>query len=640
MVQYAPYGAWRSPVTGDRIVSESIGLAEPMFDGEDVYWLEMRPSEGGRYVLVRQRPDGGITEVSPPGFNVRTRVHEYGGGSFIVREGIAYMVRFEDQRLYRVVPGEEPVPVTPADGKRFADFLFDPDRDRLLCVCEDHDAGGREPRNTLAAISLADGRVTHLAQGDDFYSSPRLSPEGDRLCWLAWNHPNMPWDGTGLWVAALDESGLPVNPEKIAGGPSESVFQPEWSPDGRLFFVSDRTGWWNLHRLQAGEILPVISMAAEFGVPQWVFGMATYGFERAGRIICAFSREGLWRLARIDTETPDLTEIATPFTDIASVRVRFGEALFLGASPTDPRAVVRFRTGSGETEILRTSFDNRIDTGYFSRPEPVEFATAGGETAHAIFYPPRNTDFGALPGQRPPLLVMSHGGPTAAAGSAFNLTIQYWTSRGIAVLDVNYGGSTGYGRPYRQRLAGNWGIVDVDDCVHGARYLVERGDVDGDRLAIRGGSAGGFTTLAALTFREVFAAGASHYGVSDLAALARETHKFESRYLDSLIGPYPERSDLYADRSPIHAVDRLSCPVIFFQGLEDAVVPPEQAETMVAALRRKGIPVAYLPFEGEQHGFRRSETIKRALEAELCFYGRIFGFDPAEEIEPVAIDNL
>ncbi len=640
MVQYAPCGAWRSPITGDLIGSESIGLAEPMFDGENVYWLEMRPSEGGRYVLVRQTPDGGTTDVTPPPFNVRTRVHEYGGGSFLVRDRIAYFVHFGDQRIYRAEPGEDPAPLTPAGGNRFADFRFDPDRNRLLCVCEDHGAGGKEPRNTLAAVSLTDGGVAHLAAGNDFYSTPRLSPDGTRLCWLTWNHPNMPWDGTELWTASLDAAGLPVHPERVAGGPSESIFQPEWSPDGALYFVSDRTGWWNLYRIEGGETVPVLPMDAEFGLPQWVFGMSTYGFDRADRILCTFSRDGVWRLARIDVNTSESTEIATPCTDIAALHVRSGEALFLGASPTNPRAVVRFRTRSEETEILRSSFRNRIDAGYFALPEPVDFPTAGGETAHGIFYPPANRDSGLLPDEKPPLLVMSHGGPTAAASSAFNLGIQFWTSRGIAVLDVNYGGSTGYGRAFRERLRGRWGIVDVDDCVNGARHLAERGDVDPDRLAIRGGSAGGFTTLAALAFRDVFRAGASLFGVSDLEALAKETHKFESRYLDSLVGPYPERRDLYVERSPINAVEGLSCPAIFFQGLEDEVVPPEQAETMVAALRGKGIPVAYLPFEGEQHGFRRSQNIRRALEAELYFYGRIFGFAPADEIEPVAIDNV
>jgi len=640
MVQYAPYGAWRSPVTGDLIVSESIGLADPVFDGEDVYWLEMRPSEGGRYVLVRQTPDGGTADATPPPFNVRTRVHEYGGGSFLVRDRIVYFVHYSDQRIYRIAPGEDPTPLTPADGERYADFRLDPDRNRLLCVREDHGAGGGPPRNTLAAVSLTDGAATHLAEGNDFYSSPRLGPDGTRLCWLTWNHPNMPWDGTELWMAELDGDGFPRAPEKVAGGPSESIFQPEWSPDGALYFVSDRTGWWNLYRFEGGETVPVLPMDAEFGLPQWVFGMSTYGFDRAGRILCAFSRDGVWRLARIDGEASGLTEIAAPYTDVGALHVRSGEALFLGASPTDPRAVVRLRTASGETEILRSAFANRIDAGYFSLPEPIRFPTAGGETAHGIFYPPTNRDFGALPGEKPPLLVMSHGGPTAAASSAFNLGIQFWTSRGIAVLDVNYGGSTGYGREYRERLRGRWGIVDVDDCVNGARCLVERGDADPDRLAIRGGSAGGFTTLAALAFREVFRAGASHFGVSDLEALARETHKFESRYLDSLVGPYPGRRDLYVERSPIHAVDRLSCPTIFFQGLEDEVVPPDQAETMAAALREKGIPVAYLPFEGEQHGFRRSQNIRRALEAELYFYGRIFGFTPADDIEPAAIDNL
>ncbi len=640
MNDIAPFGSWPSPITSDLIASESIGLADPIFDGENIYWLEMRPSEGGRSVLVRRTPDGKTTDMTPPPCNVRTRVHEYGGGSFLIREGAVHFVHFDDQRLYRVLPGAAPEPITSGEGRRFADFLPDAARNRLICVCEDHTGSGREPRNTLAAVSLADGSLTHLVFGNDFYSTPRLDPDGARLCWLTWNHPNMPWDGTELWTAALDARGLPENPEKVAGGPEESIFQPEWSPDGTLFFVSDRSGWWNLHRLADGAPVPVAPMAAEFGMPQWGFGMSTYGFDRDGRILCALQRDGLWNLARIDPDHPEITHLDTPFTDIASVRVGAGEALFIGASATEPRSVVRLRIDSGKTEVLRTSFQNHIHTGHFSRPEPVTFPTTGGDTAHGILYRPKNRDVGGPAGERPPLLVLSHGGPTAAAGGAFNLTIQFWTSRGFAVFDVDYGGSTGYGRKYRDRLRGKWGVVDVDDCVNGARHLVERGEVDGDRIAIRGGSAGGFTTLAALAFRDVFKAGASRYGISDLTALAEETHKFESRYLDTLVGPYPERRDLYEARSPIHAVDRLSCPVIFFQGLEDQVVPPAQAELMVDALKQKGIPVAYLPFAGEQHGFRRSETIQRALEAELYFYGRIFGFAPADDIEPVEIHNL
>ena len=634
----APCGTWKSPVTADLIVAESIGLAGLAADGDDIYWLEMRPSENGRYVLVRRTPDGSTTDLTPPPFNVRSRVHEYGGGSFLVSNGRIWTVHFDDQRIYEIRSDDGAVPLTADDGRRYADFIHDPARDRLIAVHEDA-GGGAEPSNTLVAIALSDGSVTTLFSGTDFVSSPRLSPDGGRLAWLSWNHPNMPWDGTTLWVAGVRPDGTLDDPVNVAGGVAESIFQPEWAPDGTLYFISDRNGWWNIYKDGDGAVTPVLEMAAEFGMPQWGFGMSTYGVGSDGQLMVSYSRDGIRHLGRLDPQTGALDDIRTPFTDIEMVRPCGNGAAFLGAAADRPRSVVRLDAGTGESEVLKVSFSAEIDGGYISIPSPVCFPTDGGETAHGIFYPPANPDFSPPPGELPPLLVFTHGGPTAAATSAFSPTIQFWTSRGIAVLDVNYGGSTGYGRAYRERLRERWGIVDVADCENGARYLASRGDVDADRLAIRGGSAGGFTTLAALVFRDTFRAGASYFGVSDLEALAQETHKFESRYLDGLIGPYPERRDRYLDRSPIHAVDRLSCPIIFFQGTEDRIVPPNQAEAMVAALREKGIPVAYLAFDGEQHGFRRAKNIKRALEAELFFYGRIFGFTPADVIEPVEIEN-
>jgi dipeptidyl aminopeptidase/acylaminoacyl peptidase len=634
----APCGTWKSPVTADLIVAESIGLAGLAADGDDIYWLEMRPSENGRYVLVRRTPDGSTTDLTPPPFNVRSRVHEYGGGSFLVSGGRIWTVHFDDQRIYEIRSDDGAVPLTANDGRRYADFIHDPARDRLIAVHEDA-GGGAEPSNTLVAIALSDGSVTTLFSGTDFVSSPRLSPDGGRLAWLSWNHPNMPWDGTTLWVAGVRPDGTLDDPVNVAGGVAESIFQPEWAPDGTLYFISDRNGWWNIYKDGDGAVTPVLEMAAEFGMPQWGFGMSTYGVGSDGQLMVSYSRDGIRHLGRLDPRTGALDEIRTPFTDIEMVRPCGNGAAFLGAAADRPRSVVRLDAGTGESEVLKVSFSAEIDGGYISIPSPVCFPTDGGETAHGIFYHPKNRDFSPPIGELPPLLVFTHGGPTAAATSAFSPTIQFWTSRGIAVLDVNYGGSTGYGRAYRERLRERWGIVDVADCENGARYLASRGDVDADRLAIRGGSAGGFTTLAALVFRDTFRAGASYFGVSDLEALAQETHKFESRYLDGLIGPYPERRDRYLDRSPIHAVDRLSCPIIFFQGTEDRIVPPNQAEAMVAALREKGIPVAYLAFDGEQHGFRRAKNIKRALEAELFFYGRIFGFTPADVIEPVEIEN-
>jgi dipeptidyl aminopeptidase/acylaminoacyl peptidase len=450
----------------------------------------------------------------------------------------------------------------------------------------------------------------------------------------------MPWDGTELWVGEFMGDGGLGRTERVAGGEHESIFQPEWSPDGLLHFVSDRTGWWNLYRWRDRHIEPLCMMPAEFGRPQWVFGLSTYGFESVGRIICTFTQEGTWRLASLDTSTHRLEPIETPYSEVISLRVAPDRAVFCAGSPTEGLSMIQLDFARRGLEVLRRSSQVAIDSGYLSMPRAVEFPTGHGLMAHGFFYPPQNRDYVAPAGERPPLLVVSHGGPTSATSSTLRLEIQYWTSRGIAVLDVNYGGSTGYGRPYRQRLEGQWGIVDVDDCVNGARYLVERGQVDGNRLAIRGGSAGGYTTLCALTFRGLFRAGASYYGISDLEALARETHKFESRYLDRLIGPYPRRRDLYRERSPIHSTDRLSCPVIFFQGLEDKVVPPNQATLMVEALRAKGVPVAYVPFEGEQHGFRSAQNIKRALDGELYFYSRVFGFALGDPVAPVRIENL
>ena len=635
--QLKPYGCWKSPITSDLIVSETIGLGPVILDDQDIYWVEMRPAEGGRNVIVRRTPDGQTTEIAPP-FNARTRVHEYGGGSIVVADSTVYFSNFADQQLYRMAIADAPQPLTPAADLRYADGTVDRQRGRIICVREDHTGAG-EAVNTLVSISLEGGAAQVLVEGDDFYSSPRLSPDGSQLCWLSWNHPNMPWDGTELWVAEVKEDGSLGSRERVAGDVDESVFQPEWSPDSILYFVSDRSGWWNLYR-HADGVESLYEMPAEFGLPQWVFGMSVYGFESASRIICTYTQQGQWQLARLDPNTRQLEPIETPYTEISSLQVAAGFAVFCAASPAESTAVVQLDLTTGQLTVLRRSSEMAIDAKYLSTPQAIEFPTEHGLTAHAFFYPPQNGDYTAPASEQPPLLVKSHGGPTAAAASRLNLGIQYWTSRGFAVLDVNYGGSTGYGREYRQRLNEQWGVVDVDDCINGAQYLASRSLVDGNRLAIAGGSAGGYTTLCVLTFRDSFKAGASYYGVSDLEALAQETHKFESRYLDRLIGPYPERRDLYRERSPIHFTARLDCPVIFFQGLEDKIVLPNQAEMMFEALKAKGLPVAYIAFEGEQHGFRRSENIKRALDSELYFYSRVFGFELAEAVEPVLIENL
>ncbi|HEY8227579.1 MAG TPA: S9 family peptidase [Pyrinomonadaceae bacterium] len=637
------YGSWRSPITADRIVSGSVGLSQPMFEGEDVYWVELRPTEGGRNVLVRCDSDGVCRDVNPAPFNARNRVHEYGGGDYTVSQGTAYFSNFADQRLYRQRPNQTPEPITPVGDLRYAEPLVDLTRRRLICVREDHSNEAKEPANSLISINTdnADEQPKVLAAGNDFYSSAKLSPDGNQLAWLTWNHPNMPWDGCELWVGDLSETGDVVASRRVAGGKAESIFQPEWSPDGILYFTSDRNGWWNLERLtHDGQIEPVHETKKELGMPQWIFGMSSYAFVTDSQIVCSHVEQGISRLDMLDLKTGEIKEIDCPFTDIQYLHVADGKAIFRGGSPIEVVAIIQLDLQSGKFETLRRSNELDIASRYFSVPRAVEFPTEAGLTAHGFFYPPQNPDCRAPADERPPLIVKSHGGPTSAASTALSLSVQYWTSRGFAVLDVNYGGSSGYGRQYRERLNNKWGIVDVDDCVNGARYLVKKGEVDGNRLIITGGSAGGYTTLCALTFRHTFKAGASHFGVSDAEALARDTHKLESRYLDALLGPYPARKDIYFERSPINFTDRLSCPVIFFQGLEDKVVPPNQAEKMVEALRAKGIPVAYVAFAGEQHGFRQAAHIKRALEGELYFYSRVFRFELAESIEPVEIENL
>ena len=644
----APYGSWKSPITTGLIVSGAVGLGQIALDGDDVYWVEMRPSEGGRMVIVRRTANGETVDVTPRPYSVRTRVHEYGGGAFLAAQGTVFFSNFADQRMYCQDVGAEPRAITPEAPQRYADGVFDAGRGRIICVREDHSGEG-EPVNSIVAVDAEGANPQEvLFAGSDFCAAPRLSPDGNRLAWLSWNHPNMPWDGTALHLADVQSDGRLGKAQIIAGGPStssgwdESVLQPLWSPEGELYFVSDRNGWWNLYCWRGGQIQAVLEMEAEFARPQWVFDPAAYGFLDVGRIACSYVQRGVWNIGVIDSASGALTLVDLPYSEMGrgELRASKNRVVFSAGAPGKPMSVMSLDVATGAVETLQQSHDLEVDSAYLSSPEAVEFETTGGRTAYAFYYPPRNPDFVAPSGERSPLLVKSHGGPTASASTALDLGIQFWTSRGFGVVDVNYGGSTGYGTEYRRRLNGVWGIVDVDDCVNAARFLAARGDADPDRLAIDGGSAGGYTTLAVLTFHDVFKAGTSYYGVSDLEALAKETHKFESRYLDSLVGPYPERRDLYEERSPINHTERLSCPLLLLQGLEDEIVPPNQAEMMFEAVKAKGLPTAYVPFEGEQHGFRRSENIKRALEAELYFYSRIFGFDLADPVEPVEIENL
>ena len=634
-----PYGTWPSPITSNAIVAETVRLASVTLDTGRLGWLEGRPGEGGRNVLVRTDATGRTTDVTPSPFNVRSRVHEYGGGAYAVSGDCVWFSNFEDGRIYVQTGTAAPAPLTPEGPARFADLTVDSGQRRLLAVRETH-MDGSPPVNDLVAISIDDGSARVLASGHDFFAAPAPSPDGRRLAWLAWDQPDMPWDAAALWLADLDPAGVPGAPVRIAGGSGGAAFQPKWSPDGALWCVVDPEGWWNLHRWHDGELRCMHRATSEFGKPLWRLGTTTFGFDGNGCAVCAWRSDGRWRLGRLDANGA-MTGIPSPWTDVDSLVVEGSTAAFIGGAPDRSAAVVSLDLESGETRVHRTSSAVSIDDRLLSRPVALTFPTGDGdEIAHGFYYPPRNPSCRAPAGESPPLLVMSHGGPTGSTSDTLSPATQFWTSRGFAVLDVDYRGSTGYGRRYRERLYGEWGVVDVEDCVAGALHLAETGRADRERLAIRGGSAGGYTTLAALTFHDAFGAGASYYGISDLEVLAADTHKFEARYLDRLVGAWPAEREIYRARSPLHHASRLGCPIIFFQGLDDRVVPPNQAELMVDALDRQGLPVACLMFEGEGHGFRRAGTLRRCLEAELLFYARVFGFEPTDALAPVEIRNL
>ena len=637
-----PYGSWPTELSAERILAGALRLGSPQIDRGWIYWLEGRPAEGGRQAIVRARPGAEPADVSAPDVNVRTLVHEYGGGDFRVRDGRLVHADMNDQRVWLLSlegDGADGPRLIAEGGPWYADFAFSTDG-RWLAAVEERAVAGREPENRIVAFDLeaGEGAPLVLAEGHDFVSTPRFSPGGTRLVYLAWEHPHMPWDGTRLFDLPFAESGPAGAAREVAGGDDESIFQPGFSPDGVLTYVTDRSGWWNLARERDdGGFDSPHPAEAEFGKPQWVFGMSTWAYAGDRTILCSVGQGGFDRVCRLELDTGKLADLGLPYTHAVGLAVEGETACFVAGAPDRATAICRLDLASGDVDEIRASMDVSLPPGSISVPEAIEFETTGGRTAHAFFYPPCNPRFEGPEDEKPPLLVKSHGGPTSATAPVLDLRVQYWTSRGFAVVDVNYGGSTGYGRAYRERLHEAWGVVDVDDCVNAALYLAGAGRVDRDRLAISGGSAGGYTTLCALTFHDVFGAGASHYGIGDLEALARDTHKFESRYLDGLIGPYPECVERYRERSPIHHTERLSCPVAFFQGLEDRVVPPNQAEAMVAALAARGLPHAYVPFEGEQHGFRRAENIRTALEGELYFYGRIFGFETDVAPEGVVV---
>jgi dipeptidyl aminopeptidase/acylaminoacyl peptidase len=640
----APYGSWRSPIDAQKVVAAGVSLSEPAIDGDSVYWLEARPTEAGRAVIVAKTGDNPPVDLLPAPWNSRNRVHEYGGASYAVRNGMVIFSNDADGRLYRVDGiGAEPKPLTPDTGQRalrYASIRFDPVRDRILAIREDHRGAG-EAVNTLVAISLASGddEGTILVSGHDFFGPIEISPDGSRVAWTEWDHPRMPWDGTTLKVADVLPDGTLGEALTIAGSETESVVQPGWLADGSLIFTSDRTEWWNLYRWQNGAISAITNRAAEYSYPQWRFNMHYYAITGPTSLVAASGDRGHWSLEAIDVASGTITPIPAPYVEIDNVNGGSGRVAFIGGAPDRPAELAIVEAATGKTTVLQRSSTSQVNPAVLSLPEQIEFPTENGLTAFAYYYAPRNAEFSGPEGSLPPLVVLSHGGPTGATSAALTSGIQYWTSRGFAVVDVDYGGSCGYGRPYRERLRDSWGIVDIDDCVNAAKFLIARGDVDGDRVMIRGWSASGYTTLAALTFRDFFKAGASHFGVSDLETMAADTHKFESRYLDGLIGPYPAARDIYLQRSPIHAVDNMNCPLILFQGLEDKVVPPDQAELMFEAVKAKGLPVAYVPFEGEQHGFRQEKNIVRSYEAELYFLSRVFNFPLPDPIEPVEIAN-
>ena len=645
----ASYGTWESPITAELVARSGNSLSGAWLDEGSAWFLEGRPSEGGRVVLLQARRGEEPVDVTPAGFNVRTTAHEYGGGAFCIHGGTVFFSNFEDQRLYRQEHGEAPVAITPAVEEkrhRFADGCVTADGAFWIGVRERHE--GETPQevvNELVTLPTdGSGEARVIAGGRDFYASPRISADGTKLCFLAWDLPWMPWDGCELFVADLAPDGALGEPRHVAGEDGrESIWQPEWSPGGDLVFASDRSGWWNLERVRGGDRAVLRASEAEFGYPAWVFGMRSYGFLADGRIFCAYDSQGRTTFAFLDPESGALEDLDLPYDAAASmyVAVEGFSALFVAGSPTIPAQVVRLEVDTGSYEVLRSSAQVPVDTAFFSVPRAIEFPTENGLTAYALYYPPNNPSYAPPEGELPPLIVDVHGGPTASSSPLFSLSTQFWTSRGFALVDVNYGGSTGYGREFRERLNGQWGVVDLQDSVNAARYLVSEGEADPGKLLIRGGSAGGYTTICALTFTDEFAAGASYFGLADLEPFATgDTHKFESRYEHTLVGPYPEEVDLYRERSPVHFADRIKTPMLVLQGADDMVVPISQAKLIVAALEANRIPHAYLLFEGEGHGFRKSESIVRALEAELSFYAQVLGLDPGGSVPRLEIEYL
>lgn len=669
-----PFGAWPSPLGLDALTARTVSLGEPRLDSTATWWIERRPQDDGRVTLVRC-PDGGIptdVHLTLPGgepVDVRTRVYEYGGAAYDVAEGTLVACHGPSSRLFRaVVPAEAsfppeaaPVhvaatPVTPPGDARFGAPCLDLRRGVVYAVREDHgnpdDAG--KPVVDLVAVPL-DGSaavdpsaVRTVVAGWDFVASPTLSPDGRRLACVAWDHPAMPWTSSELLVVDLDTCAV----ARIAGGDGVAVQSPVWGPDGDLVFLDDSTGYTNPYRAELdGEELRVRALhpsAVDLGLPQWGLGCRVAALLDEDHLVCVVTEDGRRRLMALRRLSGEAEEWQSGWAPIGGLDARDGRAVLVAARESEGPAIVRLDLASATSHVLRRGGPRLLEPADVSRPEPLSWPVvapdaapgAEPEIAHGFFYAPVNSAVTAPAGELPPVLVMVHGGPTAATSPTYATTIQFWTTRGIAVLDVNYGGSTGYGRAYQDRLEGRWGVVDVADCAAGVRHLIDTGRVDAARCGIRGGSAGGFTTLSALTSTDVFTAGSSFYGVADLEALARDTHKFESRYLDSLVAPYPQERDVYKERSPIEHLDRICAPVVIVQGSDDAVVPMNQATMLADALRAKGLPVALVVYDGEGHGFRRAENIRSAAAAELSFLGQVWGFTPAGDIPVLEVENL
>lgn len=633
----APFGAWVSPIAAEQLAAGAVKLGELTADHGKLYWIESKPEQRGRMAVMTLAADGSPVEISPESFNARTRVHEYGGAAFAASAGQLFATQFADQRLYNLSAGAAPEAITPPD-YRFADCAVS--GGKLFCVREDHSAAG-EAKNGIAMVDPAKpGPGILLFGSTDFAAFPRVSPDGRTLAWIAWNHPNMPWDTTTLYVGTLTSTGL-TNVRAIAGGHDEAVLEPRWNTDGSLYFMSDRTNWWNLYRWDGKASKSVTALKQDLASPLWSLGQANYALLADGKAAFHMEKGGVDVLATIDLKTRKITPFTLPYTSVRGIVALTSDHIAaIGASDRKKPEVITVDLRTGAYKVVRSTGSVGVDAAYIARPEPISFKTAGGATAYAFYYAPTNPAYRAPAGTLPPLLVKAHGGPTGGASTAFDVSTQFWTSRGFAVVDVDYRGSAGYGRAYRQALYGKWGVADVEDVVAATKYLVTAGKVDPEKLAIRGGSAGGYTTLSALAFTDTFKAGANYYGISDLETLVRDTHKFESRYVDNLVGPLPAAKALYIARSPIHHIEGFNEPLIVFQGLEDKVVPPSQSQAIVDALKARKLPVAYVPFAGEQHGFRQAANIIAAAQSELYFYARVFGFPVPADATPVPIDNL